>query len=147
MKILFIHFLLIHSIVCLKQAESENLRNVCLSESCLLDSLRLLENASDDDEFIDPCNNFAEFSLGKLLKIRSLIQEKVGNVFSFNSLTENQKRNRRILKAAIVDDDWREHKITKNFFQKCIDTCKSRSSKKRRKRTKWLWRRIISLDV
>jgi hypothetical protein len=138
MKFLFIHFFLIHSIVCLKQATESKTRDVCLSKSCLLDTLRFLENASED-EFIDPCNNFAEFALGKLIKIRSLINHPEKVIFSFNALTENQKRNRRILKEQIVDDDWREHKITKNFFQKCIDTCKS-FVKKRRKRTKWLWR-------
>jgi hypothetical protein len=121
--------------VCLKQdrlaVKSETPRDVCLSRSCLLDTFKFIENASDD-EFIDPCNNFAEFSLGKLIKFRSLINFQDKSIFSLNSMTENQKRNRKILHVSIADDEWREHKITKNFFQKCIDTCKSRQKRKER---------------
>lgn len=95
--------------------------DVCSSKVCLLDSLRLFEYATDD-EFIEPCENFTEYSLEKFLKISSVLDPY--DKFSFNSLSYHQKRQRKILRDNIIKDELKVHKIAKNFFQKCIDTSK-----------------------
>lgn len=99
--------------------ETEN--DTCSTKVCLLDSLRLLEYASDD-ELIEPCENFTKYSLGNFLHISSVLDPF--DKFSFNSLSHHRKRQRKMLHATINEDELKGHKIAKNFFKKCIDTSK-----------------------
>lgn len=120
MKVLIVNLLLlmlVNNIFC--QSINNVTEEECITKVCLLDSLRLFEYATDD-EFIEPCENFTEYSLEKFLKINSVLDDK----FSFNSLSYHQKRQRKMLHAEINEDELKGHKIAKNFFQKCIDTSK-----------------------
>lgn len=50
--------------------------NLCVTKVCLLDVAHLLESASDQ-EFIEPCDDFKEFALGKFLT-RSSLNDRSG---------------------------------------------------------------------
>jgi hypothetical protein len=93
----------------------KKLDDYCISKVCLLDAARLIEFASDD-ELLQPCDDFREFALGKLIQFRSMLDDKSG--FLSDTLAHDL-RIEKILKAPIKDDDRKSHKIAKNFFQKC----------------------------
>lgn len=85
--------------------------NYCRSKACLLDTVRLHQYAGDDD-FIKPCDNFMEFSLGKFIKIYPVLDTKV---------SKHRKRQRNVLQAKVKESEIKINKIAKNFFQKCMD--------------------------
>lgn len=114
MKLLFtflVHFVTFHKLFCHQD-------EICMSKVCLLDAARLIEFATDD-EHIRPCDDFREYSLGKLLQYRSMYDE-----VDKSGLSDTQAHHLRlikILKAPIKKEETEVHKIVKNFFQKCTD--------------------------
>lgn len=90
-----------------------------MSKACVLDAARLIEFASDD-EFLQPCDDFTEFALGKFIQFRSMQEDYDKSGFLSDTLAHDL-RLEKILKAPLKDEDTKNHKIIKNFFQKCTD--------------------------
>lgn len=104
----------------LTEDQASNLE-LCSSKFCLLDAGRLLEAATSDRQ-VNPCEDFKEFSMGNFIKYRALHDryDRVG--FLYDVLSTHQERQRKALKASIVEGESRVFKIVKNFFQQCVDS-------------------------
>lgn len=108
--------ILLH-LLALSSCSEIKLDDYCMSKACLLDAARLIEFASDD-ELLEPCDDFREFALGKLIQYRSMHEDYDKSGFLSDSLAHHL-RLEKIFNANLIDDDPKVHKIAKNFFQRC----------------------------
>lgn len=91
----------------------------------MIDIEYLLLSASQN-VLIQPCNDFKEFSLGEFIKYRAL-NDRLQYIGFLRDVKDNYaERRRKLLDSKINEkNDGRLFKIAKNFFSKCVNSCKA----------------------
>lgn len=93
----------------------------CQTKICLRDSQRLLLQATQNDT-VEPCDDFEEFSMGQFKKFAALNERYSYIGLAGDLQTLDWERERKVLAAKIKDTDIRPFKIAKNFYQKCVNS-------------------------
>ena len=104
--------------------EYNNLELACDTKLCLRDAQRL-RLAATQNKTIEPCNDFAEFSMGRFIELaaRNDRYELVG--FKIDVILLHLERQRKVLAARINENDIRPFKIAKNYYQNCVNSSNS----------------------
>lgn len=96
-------------------------RVFCNTKYCIEDS-QILFYAATQNNSVDPCLDFKEFSMGTLIRYRAL-HERYFAIGLQNDVTKmHQERIRKSLNAEIQKDDPRMFKVLKNFFGRCVSS-------------------------
>lgn len=101
--------------------EYNDLEVGCQTKICLLDSQRLLL-AATQNETIEPCDDFEEFSIGQSKKLGALNDRYQLYGFYNEVHLLRMNRYRKVLQPKINDQDIKPFKIAKNFYQNCINS-------------------------
>ena len=101
--------------------EYNHLELACDTKLCLRDA-QLLRLAATQNKTIEPCEDFAEFSMGRFIELGA-INERYGHTgFIIDVELLNWERLRKVLAARINENDIRPFKIAKNYYQNCINS-------------------------
>ncbi|CAO1378141.1 unnamed protein product [Diamesa hyperborea] len=93
----------------------------CDTKVCLRDANLLLLKATQN-KTIEPCDDFAEFSMGQFKKLGALNERYSFIGFMRDLVSLDWERKRKVLAEKIIDTDIRPFKIAKNFYQKCVNS-------------------------
>ena len=93
----------------------------CVTKICLRDA-QLLLLAATQDKTIEPCDDFAEFSMGQFSKLAARNDRYVKVGFKNEVILLDWNRIRIVLAAKIKDTDIRPFKIAKNYYQNCVNS-------------------------
>jgi hypothetical protein len=94
---------------------------ICYSKICRLDTSRLLDS-STDQENVEPCDDFKEYSLGKFIRRRREFNDDNESGFLWDIENTFRAKQKNILSVPVMsNEDTKAIKIAKNLFQKCID--------------------------
>lgn len=102
--------------------EYDNL-DLCSNKWCLDDANRIIEEMSYNDT-IEPCEDFKEFVCGTFFKERALNERYEYIGFRRNYELKLDEERHKALKAPIDEKDGKAVKVTKNFYQRCINSSK-----------------------
>lgn len=105
----------------LTDGEYQN-QSFCETKVCMLDAGRLIYSASHDSSSIDPCNDFKTFAMGEFFKYRVPNARYTSTSFLNDVKLQYQEKQKRNLKKPIQPNEPKYFKVTKNFFQKCINS-------------------------
>ena len=90
----------------------------------MLDSGRLIYAASHNSSSIDPCQDFAKFSMGEFLEHRVLHERYKSIGFDNDVKRVFEEKQRKVLNKAVQPDDETIFKVIKSFFKKCTNSGK-----------------------
>lgn len=95
--------------------------DLCSNKWCLNDANRIIEEMSYN-ETVEPCEDFSEFVCGTFFKERAWHEryEYIGFRRDYE-LKINVERHK-ALKVPIDEKDGKAVKVTKNFYQRCINS-------------------------
>ncbi|CAO1329984.1 unnamed protein product [Diamesa hyperborea] len=101
--------------------EYNNQELACDTTICLRDA-QLLLLAATQNKTIEPCDDFAEFSMGQFIKLAAHNDRYKRVGFINDVLLLDWNRKRKVLSAKIKGKDIRPFKIAKNFYQNCVNS-------------------------
>ena len=101
--------------------EYNKLELACDNKYCLLDANRLLV-AATQNESIQPCDNFLEFTMGEFIKLGALHDRYSFLGFQGEVKHKHRERQRRVVAAPIKHNDIRPLKVAKNYFKNCVNS-------------------------
>lgn len=96
-------------------------REFCNTKYCIEDS-QILFYAATQNNSVDPCSDFKEFSMGTLIRYRALHERYFSIGLQSDVMKLHEERVRKSLNADIHEDDTRMFKVLKNFFGKCVSS-------------------------
>ena len=101
--------------------EYNNLELACDTKLCLRDAQRL-RLAATQNKTIEPCEDFAEFSMGRFIELGALNERY--EFLGFDSEVEllYWERQRKVLATRVKKNDIRPFKIAKNYYQNCVNS-------------------------
>lgn len=96
-------------------------RNFCGSKQCLVDS-EILFLAASQNESVNPCDDFKEFTLGNFIKYRALndryqyrgLQADLDDIF--------REKLRKVMNEKTENNIPRVFRILKNYFANCVSS-------------------------
>lgn len=106
--------------------EEAQARVFCNTKYCIEDS-QILFYAATQNNSVDPCLDFKEFSMGTLIRYRALHERYFAIGLQNDVQNLHQERIRKSLNAEIQKDDPRMFKVLKNFFGKCVSSSEFKS--------------------
>ena len=101
--------------------EYNHLELACDTKICLRDAQRL-RLAATQNNTIEPCADFKEFSMGQFIKLGALDDRKDSIGFMNDVYELDWERIRKVLAAKITKKDIRPLKVAKNYYRKCVNS-------------------------
>lgn len=106
-------------------AEEYEELDLCMNPWCLKDANRILLEMSYNNS-IDPCEDFDEFTCGTFYRERAHNERYSSVGFEENYRKLIDEKRDRMLKILIKGNDLKIVKVTKNFYQRCVNWSKYR---------------------
>ena len=103
--------------------EYNNLELGCDTKLCLRDAQRLLLAATQNNT-IEPCEDFAEFAMGRFIELAARNERYMFAGFYADHFSVYKERLRKVVAAKIKKNDIIPFKIAKNYYQNCINSGK-----------------------